>query len=102
MAPGRMAPARRPTEGRELTATVDDPEVRHLFSAIEAEKWLGIKASTVRSWARRELVYSFGLNERNHPMYDRRHLLEMRDKRRSEGYNHEMRKASSDTNRRRQ
>lgn len=65
----------------------DDYGVRHLFSAIEAEKTLGIKASTVRSWARRELLYSFGLNERNHPMYDRDHLVALRDKRRSREYN---------------
>lgn len=74
--------------------TDHEPEVRHLFSAIEAEKYLGIKASTVRSWARRKLVWSFGLNERNHPMYDREHLLQMRDKRRSEAYNHDRKKMS--------
>lgn len=73
--------------------TDDHDGVRHLFSAIEAEKELGIKASTVRSWARRELVYSFGLNERNHPMYDREHLFQMRDRCRPETYNHERKNA---------
>lgn len=72
---------------------MNDPGVRHLFSAIEAERWLGIKAATVRSWARRNLVYSFGLNERNHPMYDREHLIALRDKRRSASYNHERKNA---------
>lgn len=60
-----------------------EDRVRHLFSAVEAEEHLHIKASTVRSWARRKLLYSYGLNERNHPMYDRDHLVGLRDKRRS-------------------
>lgn len=78
--------------------TTEEPNqtsgVRHLYSAIEAHKMLGIKASTVRSWARRKLIYSFGLNERNHPMYDREHLVQMQDKRKLERYNHERKNAA--------
>lgn len=57
--------------------------MRHLFTAAEAELWLGIPAATVRSWARREQVYSFGLDEKNRPMYDRDDLLRMRDGRKA-------------------
>lgn len=53
----------------------EDPDrVRHLFSAAEAEMVLGIKAATVRSWARRGQLHPFGLDERDRPLYDRDHL----------------------------
>lgn len=55
--------------------------VLHLFTAAEAETVLGIPAATVRSWARRERIYAFGLDEANRPMYDRDHLVTMRDAR---------------------
>lgn len=61
----------------------EDLGPRHLFTAMEAEQALGIKSATIRSWARRKLIYSFGLDEREHPMYDREHLIALRDKRRS-------------------
>jgi hypothetical protein len=54
-------------------------KLRHLFTAAEAEVWLGIPAGTVRAWASRERVFSFGLDERNRPMYDRDHLVALRD-----------------------
>lgn len=91
-----MAAARGTPPGRELNAPVmaHDPGVRHLFSAIEAEKTLGIKAATVRSWARRKLLYSFGLNERNHPMYDRVDLVQLRDRNVDKARNRSRNKAS--------
>lgn len=55
-------------------------EVRHLFTAVEAETVLGIPASTVRSWARRKRLHSYGLNERNDPMYDRDDLQRLRSR----------------------
>lgn len=71
-----------------------DPQVRHLYTATEAQRVLGIKATTVRSWARRNLLYSFGLDQRNRPMYDRDHLVALRDKARSRAYNYEQKKMS--------
>lgn len=56
-------------------------KVRHLFTAAEAEVWLGIPASTVRAWASRKKVFSFGLDEQERPMYDRDHLVALRDSR---------------------
>lgn len=56
--------------------------MRHLFTAAEAETWLGIPAATVRSWARREQVWSYGLTEAGKPMYDRNDLVRLRDRRR--------------------
>lgn len=55
--------------------------MRHLFTATEAQAWLGIPASTVRCWARREQIWSFGLDEKNRPMYDRDDLIRLRDRR---------------------
>jgi DNA-binding transcriptional MerR regulator len=55
--------------------------MRHLYTATEATTWLGIPASTVRTWARREQIWSFGLDERNRPMYDRDDLVRLRDRR---------------------
>lgn len=58
-------------------------DVRHLFTAAEAEAVLGIPAGTVRQWARREKVWSFGLDEFDRPMYDRDDLVRLRDRRRT-------------------
>lgn len=52
--------------------------VRHLYTAAEAEASLGIKAATVRQWAHRGRIYSFGLDLRGRPMYDRDHLVALR------------------------
>lgn len=57
-------------------------KVRHLFTAAEAQTWLGIPAGTVRAWAKREKLWSFGLDEQGRPMYDRDHLVALRDARR--------------------
>jgi hypothetical protein len=54
-------------------------KVRHLFTAAEAQTWLGIPAGTVRAWAKREKLWSFGLDECGRPMYDRDHLVALRD-----------------------
>jgi len=56
-------------------------KVRHLFTAAEAQTWLGIPAGTVRAWAAREKLWSFGLDEQGRPMYDRDHLVALRDSR---------------------
>lgn len=53
--------------------------VRHLFSAAEAERVLDIPAATVRSWALRKRIWSFGLDERNRPLYDRDDLVRLRE-----------------------
>jgi hypothetical protein len=53
------------------------PGVRHLFSAAEADRVLGIKAGTVRQWAYRGQLHPMGLDERDRPLYDREHLLRL-------------------------
>lgn len=53
--------------------------IRHLFTAAEAERWLGIPAATIRSWARRRRIWSYGLDSHGHPMYDLEHLLNRRN-----------------------
>lgn len=58
--------------------------MRHLFTAAEATQWLGIPAATVRSWARRERVWAYGLTEAGKPMYDRDDLVALRDRGRHE------------------
>lgn len=68
-----------PSRGRADEAPIG--YVRHLFTAAEAERVLGIPAATVRSWAKRERIWSFGLDERNRPMYDRDHLLALHTRR---------------------
>lgn len=56
------------------------PGVRHLFTAAEAERALRIKAATVRSWARRRVIWSYGISETGAPMYDRDDLVRLRDR----------------------
>jgi len=53
--------------------------VRHLFGPAEAERVLGIKAATIRSWARRKRIHAYGLDEAGRPMFDRDELLALRD-----------------------
>lgn len=53
---------------------------RVLLSAAEAERELRIPASTTRSWARRKQLWPCGLDERHQPLYDRQHLIRLRDK----------------------
>lgn len=56
----------------------DDARVRHLFTAADAEKVLGIKAGTIRAWRSRRLLWHFGLDKYGRPMYDRDHLMDLK------------------------
>jgi DNA-binding transcriptional MerR regulator len=56
---------------------------RHLFTAAEAARLLHIPPGTIRSWKARGLLFEFGLTERGNPMYDRDHLVALRDRRRA-------------------
>lgn len=58
----------------------DEHRVRHLYTAAQAERALRIKASTVRSWARRKRIYPYGLDEHRNPMFDRDDLVGLRDR----------------------
>lgn len=63
--------------GEDFLTEDDGP--RYLYTAAEAERVLGIPAGTVRAWASRKLVYAYGLDDRDRPMYDRDDLLRLRD-----------------------
>lgn len=54
--------------------------VRHLLTATEAVRTLGIPLGTIRSWRGRGRLVERGLDERKRPMYAREHLIELRDK----------------------
>jgi hypothetical protein len=54
--------------------------VRHLYTAAEAERVLGIPAGTVRAWFCRKRIYHYGLDERHRPMFDRDDLVRLRDR----------------------
>lgn len=54
--------------------------LRHVYTAAEAEVLFGIPASTIRSWVRREKIYAAGLDENGAMMFDRGHLLALRDR----------------------
>lgn len=71
--------------------------VRHLFTATEAERVLGIPAATVRSWARRKQVWPFGLDAAGAPMYDRDDLVRLRERRQTRDHDARARRASSAT-----
>lgn len=60
--------------------TAADWGVRHLLSAAEAERALRIPAATIRSWARRRVLWPYGLDERRRPLYDRADLIKLRDR----------------------
>lgn len=49
-----------------------------LYTAADAERELGIPAGTVRAWASRERIHSFGLSLDGRPMYRARDLLRLR------------------------
>jgi DNA-binding transcriptional MerR regulator len=55
--------------------------LRHVYTAVEAEALFGISASTIRSWVRREKLFPAGRAENMAAMYDRDHLLALRDAR---------------------
>ena len=54
-------------------------EVRHLFTASEAARALGIPAGSIRAWRSCGRLAVFGFNERGQPMYDRDDLVALRD-----------------------
>ena len=57
-----------------------------LLSAADAERVLGIPASTVRSWWRRRArtqLWDYGRDARNHPLFDELDLVALRDRTRS-------------------
>jgi len=54
-------------------------EVRHLFTAAEAARRLSIPPGTIRAWRSRGKLWEYGLDERGRPMYDRDHLIALRD-----------------------
>lgn len=60
--------------------------MRHLYTAAEAQRVLGISAATVRKWASRprgdgtRALYAFGLDDAGRPMYDRDHLVLLGDR----------------------
>lgn len=51
--------------------------MRVLLSAVDAQRYLGINAATVRSWAHRGRLYSYGLDAHDRPMYDVCDLTEL-------------------------
>lgn len=54
-------------------------EVRHTFTAAEAARLFGIPAGSIRAWASSKRLWSYEVNERGCPMYDRDDLLALRD-----------------------
>jgi hypothetical protein len=54
-----------------------------LYTAVDAQRELGIPAGTVRSWASREQLYSFGMSHDGRPMYRFRDLINLRQLSRS-------------------
>jgi DNA-binding transcriptional MerR regulator len=57
-----------------------DDRPRHLFTAAEAARRLGINPARIRVWAFRKLLYAYGIDERGRPMYDRDDLIALRDR----------------------
>jgi hypothetical protein len=54
-------------------------EVRHLFTAAEAARLFHIPAGTIRAWKSKGLLWDYGRDAHNNPMYDRDDLLALRD-----------------------
>lgn len=50
-----------------------------LYTAADAQRELGIPAGTVRSWASRERLWSYGLDLAGRPMYRGQDLIRLRD-----------------------
>lgn len=50
-----------------------------LYTAADAERELGIPAGTVRAWAFRQRLWSYGLDRAGRPMYRERDLVSLRD-----------------------
>jgi hypothetical protein len=60
--------------------SIVDDRPRQLFTAAEAARRLGINPVRIRVWAHRKLLFAFGIDERGRPMYDRDHLIALRDR----------------------
>lgn len=54
-------------------------EIRHLFTASEAARILGIPAGSIRAWRSCGRLPVWGFNEHGQPMYDRDDLVILRD-----------------------
>jgi hypothetical protein len=54
-------------------------QVRHLYTAAEAARVLGIPAGSIRAWKSRGRLWAYGIDDRRREMYDRDHLIELRD-----------------------
>ena len=59
----------------ELLEDIPEPV---LLNAPDAERYLGIRAATVRQWAHRQLIRSFDRDSRGLPLYDASELLQRR------------------------
>ena len=70
-------------------------DVRHLFTASEAEQILGIPAGTTRAWFHRKRIYHYGLDERGRPMFDRDDLVRLRDRRQTRDQHARARRTSA-------
>lgn len=91
-----------------MTAAVADEDeddaaggVRHLFTAAEAERVLGIPAGTIRSWFSRKHIWHFGIDPRGRPMFDRDDLLRMYNREQSREQQSRSKKAAEWARRRR-
>lgn len=60
--------------------SVVDDRPRHLFTAAEAARRLGINPCRIRVWAHRKLLFAYGIDERGRAMYDRDDLIALRDR----------------------
>jgi hypothetical protein len=49
-----------------------------LITAADAERYLGIRAATVRQWAHRQLISSYDRDRHGSPLYDVSELLQRR------------------------
>lgn len=55
--------------------------MRHLYTAAEAVRALGIPLGTITAWRHKGLLFEYGLSSdpRPRPMYDRDDLIALRD-----------------------
>ena len=53
--------------------------MRHLYTAAEAVRALGIPLGTITAWRAKGLLYEYGLTDRGQRMYDRQDLISLRD-----------------------
>jgi hypothetical protein len=53
--------------------------VKHLYTAAEAVRALGIPLGSITAWRAKGLLHEYGLTENRRPMYDRQDLIALRD-----------------------